>query len=131
MSNIKIINANCLDIIDEIVHNVKNPIIVTEYNKSHNNMYFNLYGDIGKRLLIKWLNRLNRTDIDIDTLIVEFKTDIASAKLYLEGNKDYERSKAYHLELDAVLIRVLERYSPRGKYFHTMYYKDLDKQMTM
>ena len=44
MSNIKIINANCLDIIDEIIYNAKNPIIVTDppFNIGY---HYNTYKD--------------------------------------------------------------------------------------
>ncbi len=124
-------NLNSYDKRKRLLNRSMTDIVAT--NNRHTNMYLNLYGDIGKRLLIKWLNRLNREDIDLDTLLIEFKTDISSAKLYLDtpDNKEYQWSKACHMELDFALIRVLERYSPRGKYFHSMYNQSIEKQRTV
>ena len=101
------------------------------YNESHTNLYFQYFGSIGKQLLIKWLNRLNRLDIPLETLLIEFKTDVSSAKLYLEGNKEYEKAKAYHMDLDSVLLRVLRRYSPRGNYFYSKYIEDKEMKRTV
>jgi len=100
-------------------------------NDRHTNLYFQYFGSIGKQLLIKWLNRLNRLDIPLETLLIEFKTDVSSAKLYLEGNKEYEKAKAYHMDLDSVLLRVLRRYSPRGDYFYSKYIEDKEMKRTV
>ena len=93
-------------------------------------MYLHNYGSIGKQLLIKWLNRLNREDIPLETLLIEFKTDISSAKLYLDtpDNKPYQLAKSSHMYLEDVLLRVLETYSPRGKYFSNKYRQSIEEQ---
>ena len=94
------------------------------------NMYLRNYGEIGKKLLIKWLNRLNGEGLDLETLLIEFKSDVSSAKLYLDtpDNKEYQKAKASHIDLDFVLVRLLETYSPRGTYFSSKYKQSLEEQ---
>ena len=61
MSNIQIINENCLNVIDEIIYNTKNPVIVTDppfnvgyhYNtykdKKPKDEYYKMLASIGKK----------------------------------------------------------------------------------
>ena len=75
------------------------------------------------------LNRLNQ-DIDLETLLIEFKTDISSAKLYLDTpeNKAYQAAKASHMDLDFVLLRLLETYSTKGTFFSSKYKQSIEEQ---
>ena len=101
----------------------------TSVAEGYTNMYLRNYGEIGKKLLIKWLNRLNQ-DIDLETLLIEFKSDISSAKLYLDTpeNKSYQAAKASHMDLDFVLLRLLETYSTKGAFFSSKYKQSIEEQ---
>lgn len=85
---------------------------------SQNEMFLLYYGEVGINLLVKWLNRLN-DDIYIENLITEFKMDIKLAKTHMEtlDNHYYNNIKSVPIEFENRLLRMIERYSPRGKYF--------------
>jgi hypothetical protein len=102
------------------------------FNNEYTNMYLRDYGSVGRILLIKWLNRLTDPYTPIEDLAIEFKADIESAKLYLEeyGDENYKKAKASHIELESVLFRVLERFSPRGAYLQFKYRKAMDERQS-
>ena len=94
-----------------------------------NNMFYELFGDIGIYFLIKWLNRLN-APYTIEKLVEEFIVDINKAQEFLEIREDpnYLRSKRCNIDFIKCFFRVLERYSPRGESLRKAYKKVLEEQ---
>jgi len=99
------------------------------YNTNrHQSLYLQLFGEIGKKLLVKWLNKLNETEKPFNELCEEFPLD----KLYEEFVKDInEANQLYetrlkngthsYVKFESVLLTELEIYNPRGKYLKTMH----------
>ena len=88
----------------------------------HTKDYLNRYGDHGKRLLIKWLNRLNTTT-PIEELVEEFARDINNALTFFEITEDegYKEGLKLGISFEGMLLKVIERYSARGEYFMSLY----------
>ena len=91
----------------------------TYLNLRHTNMYFYIYGELGKRILIKWLNELSDTQKSIDELLEKFTNDINDANTYFNEHLDEKYLKNYKFEY--VLLMELMQYSPRGKVLRGMY----------
>ncbi len=89
----------------------------------HTKDFITRYGDMGIVQLIKWLNRLNDQNATLEELAEEFHRDINNAMIYFEtGNhKGYQDGKTAGLKYEHTLLRVIERYSPRGKYLRDLY----------
>ena len=85
----------------------------------HTNMYLNIYGELGKKMLIKWLNELGDTQKSMDELLVEFNYDVNAANIYFKEHVDEKYLKNYKFEY--VLLIELMQYSPRGKVLRWMY----------
>ena len=85
----------------------------------HTAMYFDIYGELGKKILIKWLNELSDTQKSMDELLAEFTKDINEANMYFDEHLDKNKSKHYQFEY--VLLVELMQYSPRGKILRSMY----------
>lgn len=101
-----------------------------EYAKNHNQLFFDSYGQVGISLLIRWLNKLSNPFSNTTNLLEEFTKEVNGTKSYLEVKEDpnYLRSKSNHLEFEDVLLRVIERYSPKGEYLSSSYRKSLEQQ---
>ena len=85
----------------------------------HTNTYFFIYGELGKRLLIKWLNELSDTQKSMDELLEKFINDINDANAYFNEHLDEKYLKNYKFEY--VLLNELKHYSPRGEVLRWMY----------
>lgn len=92
----------------------------------HTNMYLNIYGELGKKMLIKWLNELSDTQKSIDELLEEFNNDINDANIYFKEYINKKNLKNYKFEY--VLLIELMQYSPRGKVLRWMYRNMIDKK---
>ena len=92
---------------------------------SHLHNFFSVYGEIGKKLLIKWLNALNNTKKDIDVLIDEFDNDMDNADMYLQLNSSDITIGFWAFK--RFLMQELEKYSVRGRYFRVMYGKKMEE----
>ena len=92
----------------------------------HTNMYLNIYGNLGKKMLIKWLNKLSDTQKSMDELLVEFNNDVNDANIYFKEHIDEKYFKSYKFEY--VLLIELMQYSPRGKILRWMYRNMIDKK---
>ncbi len=81
------------------------------------------YGKLGRQLLIKWLNRLNDSSISDEELADEYLNDMNNAKIYFEScnHQKYLREMEKSVKFDYILLRVIEKYSPRGRYFGYTY----------
>lgn len=81
------------------------------------------YGKLGRQLLIKWLNRLNDSSISDEELADEYLNDMNNAKIYFEScnHQKYLREMERGVKFDYILLRVIEKYSPRGRYFGNTY----------
>ena len=81
------------------------------------------YGKIGRQLLIKWLNRLNDSSVSDEELADEYINDMSNAKIYFEScnHQKYLRETKRGIKFDYILLRVIEKYSPRGRYFGNTY----------
>ncbi len=88
----------------------------------HTKDYLNRYGDHGKRLLIKWLNKLNTTT-PIEELVEEFTRDVNNALSFFEITEDegYKEGLKMGISFEGMLLKVIERYSARGEYFMSLY----------
>lgn len=85
---------------------------------SHTNRYFIIYGELGKRILIKWLNELSDPQKSMDELLEKFINDINDANAYFNEHLDEEYLKNYKFEY--VLLNELMQYSPRGEVLRWM-----------
>ncbi len=92
---------------------------------SHLHNFISVYGEIGKKLLIKWLNALNNTKKDIEILIDEFDNDMDNAYMYLQLNSNDITIGFWAFK--RFLIQELEKYSVRGRYFRVMYGKKMEE----
>ena len=110
----------------------KEDIIERDINKSKKliDLYFLSYGDIGKDILVRWLNRLNDLETNIDKLIDEFNNDVKVAKseLISSGNSNYSNTRNKHIELENMLLDVIAFYSVRGEHFRREYKLQLSQQ---
>jgi len=110
----------------------KEDIIINEINEKKElvDLYFNSYGDIGKNILVKWLNRLNELDTNIDELLSEFNNDVKLAKTSLNSidNINYSNIRKKHIELEDMLLDILAIYSIRGEQFRREYKQKLSQQ---
>ena len=88
----------------------------------HTKEYLIRYGDHGRKLLIKWLNRLNTTT-PIEELIAEFNRDVNNAITFFEIIEDegFKKGVSMGISFEGMLLKVIERYSPRGELFMAMY----------
>ncbi len=78
---------------------------------------------VGEKLLIKWLNKLNDTETDIEVLIEEFAEDINDADQRF-FNENY--SKYYNFKNS--ILHGIETYSARGSYFKLKYQEYVKRQ---
>ena len=83
------------------------------------------YGKLGRELLIKWLNRLNDSSKSYEELADEYLKDMNNAKIYFESynHQKYLMGIEHGVKFDYILLRVIEKYSPRGIYFGDTYRK--------
>mgnify|MGYP003571428225 CR=1 FL=1 len=90
------------------------------YSKNnHAHKFLQIYGELGQKLLIKWLNKLNDTEKSMDILLEEFANDIDKANKYFEYNLDEKYLRIFKFEY--ALLQELENFSTRGRYFKLAY----------
>lgn len=81
------------------------------------------YGKLGRQLLIKWLNRLNDSSISDEELADEYLNDMNNARIFYEScnNQKYLNGMEQGVQFDYILLRVIEKYCPRGRHFGSTY----------
>jgi hypothetical protein len=81
------------------------------------------YGKLGRQLLIKWLNRLNDSSISDEELADEYLNDMNNARIIFEScnNQKYPNGMEQGVQFDYILLRVIEKYCPRGRHFGSTY----------
>ncbi len=85
----------------------------------HTDLYFKIYGELGKKVLIKWLNELSDTNKNMEELLEQFISDTKEANIYLNDSVKEKYLKNYKFEY--VLLIELMNYSPRGECLRNMY----------
>ena len=89
--------------------------------------YIYLFGNTGKVLLVKWLNRLTDPNATLEELLEELINDINIAKERFALEEDPEKTE-YYQEYAGYLLKLLEIHSPKGKYLSKAYYKAKNKE---
>ena len=87
--------------------------------------YIYLFGNTGKVLLVKWLNRLTDPDASLEELLEEFinDTNIAKETFAIEEDVCEPEEKEFYQSYEGYLLKLLEIHSPKGKYLSKAYYK--------